>query len=88
MLVFSPTTLPQMLESLVTNYPPSLQDATPANSLYMLTRFACLACDHTWMEELILSATDAIEEAFFVSSQSLLISTQFIYSLLRTVQMI
>ncbi|KXN83841.1 Dilute domain-containing protein C25B8.08 [Leucoagaricus sp. SymC.cos] len=65
MLVFSPTTLPRMLESLVTNYPPSLKDALPANALYMLTRFACLACDHTWMEELILSATDAIEEAFF-----------------------
>lgn len=69
MLVFSPATIPQILESLVTNYPPSLKDATPANSLYMLTRFACIACDHTWLEELILSAADAIEEAFFVGSR-------------------
>jgi hypothetical protein len=67
MLVFSPASLPQMLESLVTNYPPLIKDATPANSLYMLTRFACLACDHTWLEDLILSASDTIEEAFFVS---------------------
>lgn len=68
MLVFSPASLPQLLESLVTNYPPSLKDATPANTLYMLTRFACLACDHIWLEELILSASDAIEEAFFVGA--------------------
>lgn len=68
MMVFSPASISQMLESLVINYPPSLKDATPANSLYMLTRFACIACDHTWLEELILSAADAIEEAFFVSS--------------------
>jgi len=66
MLVFSPTTLPQMLESLVTDYLPSLRDAAPANSLYMLTRFACLACDHTWLEGLVISATGVIEETFFV----------------------
>lgn len=86
MLVFSPTTLPQTLESLVTDYPPSLRDATPANSLYMLTRFACLACDHTWIEELIFSATDVIEEAFFVRTSFLPINSSFIHQLLRTVQ--
>jgi hypothetical protein len=34
--------------------------------LYMLARFACLACDSSWLEDLIIGATDAIEETFFV----------------------
>jgi len=34
----------------------------------MLARFACLTCDHTWLEDLIMGAADTIEEAFFVSS--------------------
>ncbi|KAF8647938.1 hypothetical protein AX16_006470 [Volvariella volvacea WC 439] len=65
MLVFSPATLPQIFDSLISNYRPTLRDATPANSLYMLARFAALTCDHTWLEDLIIGATDAIEEAFF-----------------------
>lgn len=32
----------------------------------MLARFACLTCDSSWLEDLILGATDAIEETFFV----------------------
>lgn len=43
-----------------------MKDATPANTLYMLARFACLTCDHLWLEELIIGAADAIEETFFV----------------------
>ncbi|KAJ7630857.1 DIL domain-containing protein [Roridomyces roridus] len=65
MLVFSPPSLPQIFESLITNYPPSFRDSQPANTLYMLARFACLTCDHTWLEDLIIGATDAIEETFF-----------------------
>ena len=67
MLVFSPATLPGILESLITNYQPSSGDSTPANALYMLARFACLTCDHTWLEELVMGATDDIEDAAFVS---------------------
>jgi hypothetical protein len=67
MLVFDPLSLPQIFESLITNFPPSLRNAQPANTLYMLARFACLACDHSWLEDLIIGATDAIEETFFVS---------------------
>lgn len=67
MLVFSLATLPGILDSLILNYRPSVRNQTPANALYMLSRFACLACDHTWLEELVLSATDAIEDAAFVS---------------------
>lgn len=67
MLVFSPHSLPQIFESLIAKFPPSLKNAQPANTLYMLARFACLACDHTWLEDLIIGATDAIEEVIFVS---------------------
>lgn len=66
MLVFSPPALPQIFESLITNFQPSLRNAQPANTLYLLARFACLTCDHTWLEDLIIGATDAIEDTFFV----------------------
>ena len=46
---------------------PSIRNADPANALYMLTRFACLACDQEWLEDLVIGAADAIETAFFVS---------------------
>lgn len=68
MLVFSPPSLPYIFESLIANFKPSLRNATPANTLYMLARFACLTCDHTWLEDLIIGATDTIEETFFVRS--------------------
>jgi hypothetical protein len=67
MLAFSPPALPQIFGSLIINFKPSLRDAQPANTLYMLARFACLTCDHNWLEDLIIGATDAIEETFFVS---------------------
>ena len=66
MLVFSPALLPQIFDSLIINYRPTYKDATPANTLYMLARFACLTCDHLWLEDLINGATDAIEDTFFV----------------------
>ncbi|KAF8971413.1 DIL domain-containing protein [Flammula alnicola] len=71
MLVFSPHLLSQIFESLITNYKPTFQDATPANTLYMLARFAALTCDHTWLEDLIIGATDAIEETFFNRAEDL-----------------
>jgi hypothetical protein len=43
-----------------------MRNSEPANALYMLARFACLTCDSSWLEDLILGATDAIEETFFV----------------------
>lgn len=67
MLVFSPASLPGILDSLITNFQPSMRNSTPANALYMLSRFACLTCDHTWLEELVMNATDAIEDTAFVS---------------------
>lgn len=67
MLVFSPMALPDIFQSLIIDFTPSLRNAEPANALYMLARFACLNCDHNWIEDLIISATDAIEDVFFVS---------------------
>ena len=67
MLVFNPIALPEIFDTLITSYPISLKDPTPANTLYMLARFACLTCDHTWLEDLIMGAADTIEESFFVS---------------------
>ncbi|KAA1468705.1 hypothetical protein DENSPDRAFT_485477 [Dentipellis sp. KUC8613] len=65
MLVFSPPALPDIFQSLITNFQPSLRNSEPANALYMLARFACLTCDNNWLEDLIIGATDAIEETFF-----------------------
>ncbi|EIN14146.1 hypothetical protein PUNSTDRAFT_95756 [Punctularia strigosozonata HHB-11173 SS5] len=65
MLVFSPQALPYIFNSLITTFPPTIGNAEPANALYMLARFAALTCDHTWLEDLIIGATDAIEETFF-----------------------
>ncbi|KAI0801000.1 hypothetical protein C8Q74DRAFT_1239789 [Fomes fomentarius] len=65
MLVFSPMSLPDIFQSLITDFVPSLRNAEPANALYMLARFACLNCDHNWIEDLIIGATDAIEDVFF-----------------------
>jgi hypothetical protein len=67
MLAFSPPWLPDIFQSLITNFPTTRRNAEPANALYMLARFACLTCDQTWLEDLIIGATDAIEDAFFVS---------------------
>ncbi|KIY50555.1 hypothetical protein FISHEDRAFT_57371 [Fistulina hepatica ATCC 64428] len=70
MLVFSPDLLPQIFQSLIVNQPATFRNAQPANLLYMLTRFACLTCDHTWLEDLIIGATDAIEETVFAVVQN------------------
>ena len=67
MLVFSPHTLPDIFQTLITDFKPTLRNAEPANVLYMLSRFAILYCDHNWVEDLIIGATDAIEDAAFVS---------------------
>ncbi|KAJ3734754.1 DIL domain-containing protein [Lentinula guzmanii] len=65
MLVFSPPSLPAIFDSLITNYPPSFRNPQPASLLYMLARFACLTCDHNWLEDFMLGATEAIEDNFF-----------------------
>ncbi len=66
MLVFAPHSLPDIFQTLITDFQPTLRNAEPANALYMLARFACLNCDDNWLEDLIIGATDTIEETFFV----------------------
>lgn len=65
-LVFYPENLPEIFDSLITNFPTYVRNSQPANSLYMLARFACISCDDTWLEDLILGAADQIEETVFV----------------------
>ncbi|TFK92779.1 hypothetical protein K466DRAFT_539135 [Polyporus arcularius HHB13444] len=81
MLVFSPMSLPDIFQSLITDFKPSLRNAEPANALYMLARFACLNCDHNWVEDLIISATDAIEDVFFTHAED---TTYLIFWLYNT----
>ncbi|KAI0053337.1 hypothetical protein FA95DRAFT_1579463 [Auriscalpium vulgare] len=71
MLVFSPPSLPEIFQSLITNVRPSIRNSEPANALYMLARFACLTCDDNWLEDLVIGATDVIEETFFSRSEDL-----------------
>lgn len=84
MLVFAPHALPDIFQSLIIDYPPSLRNSEPANVLYMLARFACLNCDHDWLEDLVVGATDAIEDTFFVSVQFM--AVHFSYGTLTFMQ--
>lgn len=67
MLAWSPQDLDDIFNAVITNAQVSARNAQPANALYLMARFACLTCDATWLEDLILGATDVIEERFFVS---------------------
>ncbi|KAG1864289.1 DIL domain-containing protein [Suillus subalutaceus] len=49
----------------------SVRNSQPAITLYLMARFACLTCDQTWLEDLVLGATDAIEEKFFSRSEDI-----------------
>ena len=66
MLVFSPDSLPSLLDNLILNFRPVAQNSDPACALYMLARFACITSDHTWLEDLVMSTTDAIEDVAVV----------------------
>lgn len=66
MLAWSPQDLDNIFNAVITNAQVSTRNAQPANVLYLMARFACLTCDATWLEDLILGATDVIEERFFV----------------------
>ncbi|KAI0080315.1 hypothetical protein K474DRAFT_1769549 [Panus rudis PR-1116 ss-1] len=81
MLVFSPHALPDIFQTLITDFRPSLRNAEPANALYMLARFAILNCDHNWVEDLILGATDVIEETFFNRAEDLTCLVFWLYNL-------
>lgn len=71
MLVFAPHSLPDIFQTLITDFKPRMKNAEPANALYMLSRFACLNCDDHWLEDLVIGATDAIEDTFFNRGEDL-----------------
>jgi hypothetical protein len=66
MLAWSPQELSHIFDSVIRTSHTSVRNSQPAITLYLMARFACLTCDQTWLEDLILGATDAIEEKFFV----------------------
>jgi hypothetical protein len=78
MLAWSPHDLDNVFDAVIINAPVSVRNAQPANVLYLMARFACLTCDATWLEDLVLGATDVIEERFFVS---FLLSSRLSYSM-------
>lgn len=69
-LVFSLESLPRLLDSLIRNAKPAIRPmsrrAAPANGLYYLSRFACVWCDASWLEEVVVGAVDKIEETVHV----------------------
>lgn len=71
MLVFSPSSIPDILQRVIVNAKPSLYPidsrSAPANTLYFLARFACIHCDDSWFDALMTSALDCIEETTYVS---------------------
>ncbi|KAF8846301.1 hypothetical protein BDN67DRAFT_891056 [Paxillus ammoniavirescens] len=71
MLAWSPQDLDNIFNAVVTNFKMSARNSQPANTLYLMARFACLTCDATWLEDLILGATDVIEERFFSRSEDI-----------------
>lgn len=71
MLVFSPSSIPDLLQRIVVDADTSLYPVTtrsaPANTLYFLARFACIHCDDTWLDALMTAALDCIEATTYVS---------------------
>ncbi|KAI0304804.1 DIL domain-containing protein [Russula brevipes] len=67
MLVFSPPALPEVFRSLIINFTPSMRNSEPANAF-------------SWLEDLIIGATDAIEESFFSRSEDLTCLVFWLYN--------
>jgi hypothetical protein len=66
MLVYSPSELNVILQTLISDYFPALRDYAPAKGLYLFCRFACIWGDSDWVEDLIAGTVDRIEEAVYV----------------------
>ncbi|KAG1757660.1 DIL domain-containing protein [Suillus lakei] len=71
MLAWSPQELSHIFDAVITTSHTSVRNSQPAITLYLMARFACLTCDQTWLEDLVLGATDAIEEKFFSRSEDI-----------------
>ena len=66
MLVFSPPELPHIFQAIITDIRPSVRHGEPAKILYLHARFACIACDHNWLEDLVVGSMDKIEDVVMV----------------------
>lgn len=90
MLVFSPSSLPYILHSLITTRRPTLRSCEAAKALHLLSRFACISCDHNWLEDVIVGAVDKIEEVVYNQPDDVvhlafwLYNTTILLHLLRT----
>ena len=42
-----------------------MRSLEPAKALHLLARFACISCDHTWLEDVVVGAVDKIEELVY-----------------------
>ncbi|KAF8319361.1 hypothetical protein DL93DRAFT_2132412 [Clavulina sp. PMI_390] len=69
MLVFAPSSIPEIVQRVIVDAPSTLFPITsrsaPANTLYYLARFASIHCDDSWLDELLTSALDCIEESTY-----------------------
>ena len=80
MLVFSLTSLPALLDILITTYRSSCNPldrrTVPANALFLHARFAFYRCDESWLEDLLEGAVERIEQGVYVSRRVLTIGGQ------------
>ncbi|PVF94843.1 hypothetical protein CPB86DRAFT_808363 [Serendipita vermifera] len=85
MLVFSPPALDRIFQALLP-LPKSkpiyrrLRDPTPAQALYLHCRFACVACDHNWLEDLLVGAMDRMEEVVMANPNDLSNLTHWLFN--------
>ncbi|KAF8587324.1 hypothetical protein K439DRAFT_1652322 [Ramaria rubella] len=80
MLVFSPTTLSDILDSLTYTVRPTLRCSEPARAIYLLARFACLTCDDTWLEDLMGGAVDRIERIVFAKADDVALQSFWLFN--------
>lgn len=85
MLVFSPPALDRLFQALIplpstVTTPRKLRDPLPAQALYFHCRFACIACDHNWLEDLIVAGMDRIEEVVMAKPDDLASLTHWLFN--------
>ncbi|KAG9054186.1 hypothetical protein FS842_005864 [Serendipita sp. 407] len=86
MLVFSPHALGRTLQALIpfsgsqTNHR-KLRDPLTAQALYLHCRFAYIACDHNWLEDLIVGAMDRVEEVVMTKPDDLGSLTHWLFNI-------
>lgn len=57
-----------------------LRDPIPSQALYLHCRFAALACDHIWLEDLIVGAMDRVEEVVMANPNDLVSLSHWLFN--------